>query len=44
MPTIERALLSVYDKTFILPFAETVAAANVQSASTAGAAGAPRVA
>jgi len=29
MPKIERALLSVYDKSFILPFAETLAAAGV---------------
>src|SRR6266852_5501232 len=42
MPKIERALLSVYDKTGLIPFAETLAAAGVELISTGGTAKALR--
>ena len=42
MPKIQRALLSVSDKTHLLPFAQTLAAAGVQLISTGGTATALR--
>src|SRR6266478_5200434 len=42
MPKIERALLSVYDKTGLIPFAETLAAAGAELISTGGTAKALR--
>ena len=36
MPKIERALISVFDKTGLIPFAETLAAAGVEIISTGG--------
>jgi phosphoribosylaminoimidazolecarboxamide formyltransferase/IMP cyclohydrolase len=42
MPKIERALLSVYDKTELLPFGEALAAAGAELISTGGTANALR--
>src|SRR5881409_2009027 len=42
MPKIERALISVYDKTGLIPFAETLAASWVEIISTGGTAKALR--
>src|SRR5260370_42579503 len=42
MPKIERALLSVYDKTELIPFAEALAAAGAELISTGGTAKALR--
>src|SRR5713226_8032659 len=42
MPKIERALLSVYDKTELIPFAEVLAAAGAELISTGGTAKALR--
>src|SRR6266571_8681249 len=42
MPKIERALLSVYDKTGLIPFAEALAAAGAELISTGGTAKALR--
>jgi phosphoribosylaminoimidazolecarboxamide formyltransferase / IMP cyclohydrolase len=42
MPAIQRALLSVFDKTGLLPFAETLAKAGVEIISTGGTAKALR--
>src|SRR6266700_3882585 len=42
MPKVERALLSVYDKTGLIPFAEALAAAGAELISTGGTAKALR--